>query len=224
MTNTKKTTKTSPSKAPAQKTTEKGVAEKGAEKSAKAAHNHPNDGHEHKTHEAEGCCKNDDECCGGGCCDDGNDVMDAGEHGCGCGHEHDDEMAVPRTKVKPHKPNTSGIVEDGNIVVLHYTGTLDSGERFVRMFRLFPGETPHEMTCLSAAYVWDGRAGRDYATSAFARDDSDSEVTQEDYRVAVEAHANLITAPADFKLLYGRNEIALQAVHRSIAAAIGASS
>ncbi|HIH24910.1 TPA: peptidylprolyl isomerase [Candidatus Woesearchaeota archaeon] len=39
-------------------------------------------------------------------------------------------MAVPRTKVKPHKPNTSGIVEDGNIVVLHYTGTLDSGEKF----------------------------------------------------------------------------------------------
>lgn len=130
MTTAKKTTKTSPSKAPAQKTTEKGVAEKGAEKSTKATHGNAHDGHDHKAHDAKECCKDDDECCGGGCCDDGNDAMDAGEHGCGCGHDHDDEMAVPRTKVKPHKPNTSGIVEDGNIVVLHYTGTLDSGEKF----------------------------------------------------------------------------------------------
>jgi peptidylprolyl isomerase len=37
---------------------------------------------------------------------------------------------MPRTAVKPRKPNTSGMVEEGNIVFVHYTGTLDSGETF----------------------------------------------------------------------------------------------
>jgi FKBP-type peptidyl-prolyl cis-trans isomerase 2 len=43
------------------------------------------------------------------------------------GHSHDD---MPHTTVKPRKPNTSGIAEDGNLIVVHYTGTLDSGETF----------------------------------------------------------------------------------------------
>jgi FKBP-type peptidyl-prolyl cis-trans isomerase 2 len=44
-------------------------------------------------------------------------------------HEHSHEH-VPTTTVKARKPNTNGIVEDGNVVVVHYTGTLDSGEQF----------------------------------------------------------------------------------------------
>jgi FKBP-type peptidyl-prolyl cis-trans isomerase 2 len=37
---------------------------------------------------------------------------------------------MPRSTVKPHKPNTTGKVEEGDIVLIHYTGTLDSGETF----------------------------------------------------------------------------------------------
>lgn len=42
------------------------------------------------------------------------------------GHDHD----IPHTTVKPRKPNTSGIAEEGNVVLVHYKGTLDSGEMF----------------------------------------------------------------------------------------------
>jgi len=46
------------------------------------------------------------------------------------GHSHDDGHDIPHTTVKVKKPNTSGVVEDGNVVRIHYTGTLDSGETF----------------------------------------------------------------------------------------------
>ncbi|HEV2269201.1 MAG TPA: aromatic ring-hydroxylating dioxygenase subunit alpha [Steroidobacteraceae bacterium] len=95
------------------------------------------------------------------------------------------------------------------------------GEAFVRMFRIFPGATPGEMTCRFSVYV------RGVSAAAFrARfggiDDSGSDVTLEDYRVAVEAFANLASAPAGFRVVFGRNEPAVQAFHRAVAAAIGA--
>jgi len=37
---------------------------------------------------------------------------------------------VKKTKVKPNKPNTSGVVEEGNKVKVHYKGTLDDGNVF----------------------------------------------------------------------------------------------
>jgi hypothetical protein len=88
------------------------------------------------------------------------------------------------------------------------------------MFRVFPGTSPGEMTCRTAVYVIGGSAS-DRASSAFAHDDSNSDVTQEDYQVAVDGYANLITAPHGFKVVYGRNEPALQAFHRSVAGALG---
>ena len=102
-------------------------------------------------------------------------------------------------------------------------GSIEPGKGFVRMFRLFPGRTPGKMSCHVAAYVLrDIRLDEYRAKEAeFASDDNESIVTQEDYRVAVEAYANLVHAPAGFRVVYGRNEIALQALHRSIAEAIG---
>jgi hypothetical protein len=43
-------------------------------------------------------------------------------------------------------------------------------------------------------------------------------VSTEDYSVAKEGQPNLQYAPVDFQIVYGRNEIALQNVHRSLAA------
>lgn len=44
------------------------------------------------------------------------------------GHDHGHD--VPHTKVAARKANTTGVAEEGNIVLVHYTGTLDNGETF----------------------------------------------------------------------------------------------
>ena len=93
-------------------------------------------------------------------------------------------------------------------------------EAFVRMFRIFPGATPGEMTCRFSVYV-RGVSPEDFRTRFGGIDDSGSDVTLEDYRVAVEAFANLASAPAGFRVVFGRNEPAVQAFHRAVAAAIG---
>ena len=46
-------------------------------------------------------------------------------------------------------------------------------------------------------------------------------VVDEDYRVASNGYANLLTAPKDHHVVIGANEIALHGVHKNIAAAIG---
>ena len=101
-------------------------------------------------------------------------------------------------------------------------GSSGPGRTFVRMFRLFPGETAATMSCRITVYEIGGDPG-DERRAAFSEDDAESEVTKEDYRVAVDAYRNLLHAPPGFRLIYGRNEPALQSVHRHIAAAIGAS-
>ena len=62
------------------------------------------------------------------------------DHECGCGHEHgkkddccgacDHEEPVRKTTVKPRQPNTTGIAGDGDVVLIHYRGTFDTGEEF----------------------------------------------------------------------------------------------
>ncbi|NOT27402.1 MAG: Rieske 2Fe-2S domain-containing protein [Acidobacteria bacterium] len=104
--------------------------------------------------------------------------------------------------------------------VILVAGSLESGARWVRMFRVFPGPTSGEMICRTAVYVIGGSES-DRQSSAFAHDDSNSDVTQEDYQVAVDGYANLVSAPPGFTVVYGRNEPALQAFHRSVASALG---
>jgi hypothetical protein len=90
------------------------------------------------------------------------------------------------------------------------------------MFRLFPGAVPGAMTCRIGVYEIGGAAD-EQRRAAFSQDDADSEVTKEDYRIAAGEYRNMLHAPPGFRVVYGRNEPALQAVHRHIAAAIGAS-
>jgi len=101
-------------------------------------------------------------------------------------------------------------------------GSLGGGEMCVRLFRLFPGPRPGTMSCCISVYAPpsvardEGRVRRE-----FPFDDGESEITKEDYRVAVESQRNLESAPEGFKVVYGRNEPALQAVHRAIHSRIG---
>lgn len=97
------------------------------------------------------------------------------------------------------------------------------GRTFVRIFRLFPGHTPGTMSCRIGVYEIGGESDRYGAHVDFSQDDSESEVTKEDYRMAVEGYANLVNAPPGFKVVYGRNEPALQSLHRHVARAIGVS-
>jgi phenylpropionate dioxygenase-like ring-hydroxylating dioxygenase large terminal subunit len=101
-------------------------------------------------------------------------------------------------------------------------GSVEAGRGFLRMYRLFPGATPGTVTCHAAVYVPGGLAPGDPRAEQLAIDEGSSVITQEDYRVAVGAYANLRTAPPGFTVVYGRNEPALQLVHRHVAAAIGA--
>ena len=99
-------------------------------------------------------------------------------------------------------------------------GSSAAGVTFVRTFRLFPGDTPGTMSCRIDVHANTGEGGT-LDLAAFAQDDADSEVTREDYGVAEQAQRNLQHAPSGHRLVYGRNEPALQAVHRHIAAALG---
>ena len=46
-------------------------------------------------------------------------------------------------------------------------------------------------------------------------------VVDEDYRVASNGYANLLTAPEGYHIVIGANEIALHDVHKNIAKVIG---
>jgi hypothetical protein len=119
------------------------------------------------------------------------------------------------------KPDYNGIhfVFPNTILVV---GSLEAGKGFVRIFRIFPGPTPGKMSCRVAVYVPGGDVSAEYRAQ-FANDNCEDVVTQEDYRVAIDGYANLVNAPAGFKIVYGRNEIAVQALHRAIANHIGLS-
>jgi hypothetical protein len=96
-----------------------------------------------------------------------------------------------------------------------------AGRTFVRAFQLFPGATPGEMSCRFSMYARGMSPAQFHELSAGVVD-SESEVTQEDYRLAVDAYANLCHSPAGFRLVFGHNEPAVQAFHRAVATAIGA--
>jgi len=87
------------------------------------SHNHAEHDHSHEGHDHEG------HSCGHEHSHDGHDHADHDHEGHDHSHEgHDHPM--PHTKVMPRKANTSGFAEDGNVVLIHYTGTLASGETF----------------------------------------------------------------------------------------------
>jgi nitrite reductase/ring-hydroxylating ferredoxin subunit len=98
--------------------------------------------------------------------------------------------------------------------VILVAGDLNPCERFLRLFRIFPGNTPGEMSCLFSVYAV-GLSVEEFQARFSGVDDSRSEITHEDYSVAKGAWANLVTAEA-FELTLGRNEIAVQAFHKSV--------
>jgi phenylpropionate dioxygenase-like ring-hydroxylating dioxygenase large terminal subunit len=102
-----------------------------------------------------------------------------------------------------------------------FFGAVTPGVYFTQVFRLFP-DGPGKMFCQFAVYAPFGVESEEHrAMCEMAFDATATVVQTEDYRVASHGYANLMTAPADFRVVLGANEPALHGVHRSIAAACG---
>ena len=103
-----------------------------------------------------------------------------------------------------------------------FIGSIEPGKVFVQVFRLFPGDHVGEMQCRFAVYAPGGVKDDAHRTMVEMAYDATAEVVDsEDYRVAAEGYANMLTAPAGFRTTFGRNEPALQHLQRAIAEAAG---
>ena len=102
-----------------------------------------------------------------------------------------------------------------------FFGSIVPGVYFTQVFRLFP-DGVGKTRCQFGVYAPFGILSEEYRQTCVMAYDATAEVVQsEDYRVASAGYANLKTAPDDFHVVLGANEIALQAVQRHIATAIG---
>lgn len=102
-----------------------------------------------------------------------------------------------------------------------FFGAITPGVYFTQVFRLF-ADGIGKTRCHFAVYAPFGIHSEEYrATCEMAYDATATVVTTEDYRVASAGYANLMTAPPGFHTVLGANEIAVQAVQRHIAEAIG---
>ena len=102
-----------------------------------------------------------------------------------------------------------------------FFGAVTPGVYFTQLFRLFP-DGVGKTRCQFAVYAPFGVESPEHqAMCELAYDATATVVQNEDYRVASFGYANLLTAPADFHVVLGANETALQTVHHHIAGAIG---
>jgi phenylpropionate dioxygenase-like ring-hydroxylating dioxygenase large terminal subunit len=103
-----------------------------------------------------------------------------------------------------------------------FVGKVKPGRKFLQIFRHFPGEPVDAMTTYHmVAAPAHGFTDEDRRDMIQALKDTRSVVETEDYVAAAEGWANLAHLPADRSLVYGRQEMALQQMHRNFAARIG---
>lgn len=103
-----------------------------------------------------------------------------------------------------------------------YGAPIGDGGSMIGMYRVYPGEEPGKsFTIMSVYRAADSSDETPDEVFEAAHDFIEEVVTTEDYSVSKEGQRNLSYAPASFRLVYGRNEIALQNVHKNIAAIIG---
>jgi hypothetical protein len=105
---------------------------------------------------------------------------------------------------------------------IFFIGSVEAGKRFTQIFRLFPGDTPGETRTQFAIFAPKGKDDPEFIEQVIAAYDGTAWVVMnEDYKVSAEGWASLSHVPKGFKVYYGKNEIALQNLHRGIAEAIG---
>ena len=103
-----------------------------------------------------------------------------------------------------------------------FVGSIKPGSTYCTTFRHFPGEKVGETVTYKSIYAPAGINSEEYRKEVSEAFDATSYVVEnEDYKVAAEGWYNLTSLPAGSTVVYGRQEIALQYQHRTIADAIG---
>ena len=103
-----------------------------------------------------------------------------------------------------------------------YGAPMEGGGSMIGMYRVYPGEVVgRSFTVMSTYRAADAPAATPDQAFIDNHDFIQQVVTTEDYSVSKEGQRNLEYAPDGFQLVYGRNEIALQNTHRTLAAMIG---
>jgi phenylpropionate dioxygenase-like ring-hydroxylating dioxygenase large terminal subunit len=103
-----------------------------------------------------------------------------------------------------------------------FVGSVSPGKRYCTLFRHFPGEDPGQTVTHKTVYAPGGVKDADHRREVEEAWDATANVVRtEDYVVSAEGYRNLAALPAGTTVVYGRQELALQNVHRAIAAAIG---
>jgi len=104
-----------------------------------------------------------------------------------------------------------------------YGAPMAGGGSMIGMYRLYPGETPGRCkTLLSVHRAANVPEATPDQALVDAHDYIVHVVSTEDYSVSKEGQRNLENAPGDFEMMFGRNEAALQGVHRAINDILGA--
>ena len=103
-----------------------------------------------------------------------------------------------------------------------FAGAVSPGKGYYTTFRHFPGEAPGETVTHKTIYAPKGVHSEEYRGEVEAAYDATAQVVEtEDYVVAAQGWRNMTVLPAGSSVVYGRQEMALQNVHRSISDAIG---
>ena len=101
-----------------------------------------------------------------------------------------------------------------------YFGAINPGEFFTQVFRLFP-DGVGKTRCHFAVYAPFGIESDSHREMCETTYDLTARVVvDEDYRVASNGYANLVTAPENHDIIIGANEIALHEFHKQISATI----
>jgi nitrite reductase/ring-hydroxylating ferredoxin subunit len=128
-------------------------------------------------------------------------------------------VSMPETEWPDPPYGGSHLIFPNSIV---YGVPMEGGGSMIGMYRLYPGDRPGRCHTLLSAY-----RGADtpeaVPDSAFveSHDYIVQVVSTEDYSVSKEGQRNLENAPKEFRIVFGRNEAALQNTHRHIADLIG---
>jgi len=102
-----------------------------------------------------------------------------------------------------------------------FFGAITPGVFFTQVFRLFP-DGVGKTRCHFAVYAPFGIESEQHRENCELTYDMTARVVvDEDYRVASHGYTNLLSAPKDFHIVIGANEIALHDVHRNFAKTIG---
>jgi len=104
-----------------------------------------------------------------------------------------------------------------------FFGSLSPGVSFLQLFRLFPGDEVGKLRTRFDVYAPFGVSSEAHRADVetLGYDATLAAVANEDYWVAAGAFARLLESPAGFKVIYGANEPALQAHHKTFADVIG---